>query len=136
MAEKTFYFRTGDYALTSVNIEQLTAAVKRYNEENKWQWSIQDVLGIRKDGKIGKRFGEIQAAMAMRDEPTCKALFEEMTKVEEKDPSTIISTPRVAGVTKVTVKTVEQLKEAFGTEEVVAEGTFEEAVEFPSEEAM
>lgn len=115
------YFGRGEYALSNANIDRVSKALATYNESGKWQWACQDVLGVKMDGSIGKRFGEIQAALATQeDDPKAVALLGIMSETAVRAPETITRTTRVdsaerqarQAAVKEILSTVEGLTEA------------------------
>jgi type VI protein secretion system component VasK len=76
------YFGKGEYALTDANADKLAKAVAVYSETGKWQWSLQDCLGIKPDGTVGKRFEEIKATLAkVEDDSLAANLLDAMNNV-------------------------------------------------------
>ena len=65
---KQVYFGKGEYAITNDNFAKLTAAVEKYKLDGGWKWALQDCLGIKMDGSLGRRFGDILATENVPEE--------------------------------------------------------------------
>jgi len=65
---KEIYFGKGEYAITSDNFQKLAAAAQRYSVDGGWKWALQDSLGIKMDGTLGRRFGDILATEKVPEE--------------------------------------------------------------------
>ena len=89
------YYGKGEYALTGKNIIRLTKTVVDYNNNNIWKWQLQDVLGIKGDGKLGVRFNLIKTELAKLDDNLAKGLLAEMEKVVIKDINNLIKNPKL-----------------------------------------
>jgi len=65
---KEIYFGKGEYAITSDNFQKLAAAAQRYSVDGGWKWALQDSLGIKMDGSLGRRFTDILATKEVPEE--------------------------------------------------------------------
>ena len=86
----TSYYGTGEYAVTSKNIDRLVEKLDAFNKDiTKWQWALVDVLGIKKDRQHTGRFEKVYAALNEHDEKQSKLkkLMAEAQVPESKDPS-------------------------------------------------
>ncbi len=65
---KQVYFGRGEYAITSDNYQKLATAAQRFSVDGGWKWALQDSLGIKMDGSLGRRFTDILATKEVPEE--------------------------------------------------------------------
>lgn len=75
-------FGSGEYRLTNKNIKRHTQHLNEFNaNHDTWKWAMSDVLGIKRDGTVGKRYHDILLVLSDSD-PDQKELKDAMAEVE------------------------------------------------------